>query len=179
MHHTAPPGPAALRKRRPPAGAVPCAALRRYMLHRVIRCNALPEAGAGPAPGRKICRGAVGSRTPLHRGVSSSSQTPAGDPPPCCRRPENICRSMFRCGGLPSQATRSTCPQNETLSRGCSRIERGWGASIAPDPAGLITLECWPGKRGRRSFVAVAARTNKCSSAVKARSRGTERHGKP
>ncbi|MCK9589629.1 MAG: hypothetical protein M0Q93_09750, partial [Terrimicrobiaceae bacterium] len=47
----------------------------------------------------------------------------------------------------------------------------GDGAHPSRQSLRASTLECWPGERGRRSCVAVAA-PNKCSSAVKARSRG-------
>ena len=64
----------------------------------------LPEARRQVPPDRNISREAVGSRTPLHRGVSSSSQAPAGDPPPCRGRPENISRSML-CSGKPPKVS--------------------------------------------------------------------------
>jgi len=63
---------------------------------------------------------------------------------------------------LPASRHHAAVPQYQplhaVLRQAGARIERERGASIAPDPPGLITLECWPGERGLRSFVAVAAR---------------------
>jgi hypothetical protein len=72
-------------------------------------------------------------------------------PPPArlrasCGRPATMPRS-----------SRKYQPLHAVLRQAGARIERERGASIAPDPPGLITLECWPGERGRRSCVAVAA----------------------
>jgi len=53
------------------------------------------------------------------------------------QRSPNISRSMFRCSGSSHRA-------------GTGRIHRA--SPSGPDHAG-----CWPGERGRRSFVAVAA----------------------
>ena len=100
MHHTAPPDPAALRKRSPPAGAVPCASLRRNMLHRVMRCNAFPRSG-GQVPRQAAIypamRSVHESPRPPHR-VGLLSVPPCKPPP--CSGPPNISRSIKPLGSV-------------------------------------------------------------------------------
>lgn len=122
--------------------------------HREL-CDVMPspEAGAGPAPGRKISRGAVGSRKPLHRGVSSSSQAPAGDPPPCGGRPENISRSML-------------CPASRCSHRA------GKGRSHRASPCGPDHAGCWPGGAAAAPSSLWPRRRNKCPAAREALEKG-------
>lgn len=72
-----------------------------------------------------VLRDSDASRTTLslHRGDLFSARAPLRSARHRAASP-NIRRSMFRCSGLPSQATHSTYPQDEALSRGCSHIER-------------------------------------------------------
>jgi hypothetical protein len=120
-----------------------------------MRCNALPEAGAGFAPGRNISRDAVGSRKPptaascwpaLTRSPPGESRPPGcacaqsspdapaswGSVPPCkpppCDGPPNISRSML-------------CPASR-----CSHRAGMAAHSSRQVPPGLIA-GCWPGKR--------------------------------
>jgi len=69
---------------------------------------------------------------------ASRWSVPPCKPPPCQRSP-NVCRSMFRCSGSSHRA--------------------GKGRSHRASPSGPDHAGCWPGERGRRSFVAVAARS--------------------
>jgi hypothetical protein len=152
MHHTAPPDPAALRKRRPPAGAVPCAALRRYMLHRVMRCNALPRSG-----------GQVSRQAAKYPAMRSGHESPD--------------RRIVSAGFPFLPASRHHASGPPMYAAPCSgavapHIERGRGAAIAPVPPGLITLAAGPESAAAAPSSLWPRAANKCSSAVKARSRG-------
>jgi hypothetical protein len=108
-------------------------ALRSGPIPHLELCDVMPSPKRGQVPRQaaKHAACAAGSRTPLHRGVSSSSQAPAGDPPPCCGRPENMSCSML-------------CP----ASRCSHRV--GMGRSHRASPCGPDHAGCWPGERGRR-----------------------------